>query len=770
MRKKIKNNIIEILKTLAKAQDHAELLAGRNQFAQAADLLAQCQACAVEAGEAIERSEGEGTEAVACLETYCEQLYQMSQTTDRRAMGALRRHMETTLKETKRKIEKLPQDPMKVAFMPYKASMWDCMESVWEAAAADPDCETYVVPIPFYEKNPEGGIAKECYEGALFPKYVPITHYKDFPLEREQPDVIYIHNPYDNCNYVTSVYPEYYAPNLKKYTDILVYISYYFNGNGPLPEFHRDLPAYHYADKIILQDQEKVDSLVESIPREKTAALGSPKVDRLLKLEKRRQAIIDEELPKEWREKIAGKKVILFNISVTGILENSKWAMDKIRYVLSRFKGRDDVVLWWRPHPLIEGTLKSMRPELYGEYMGIKKKYVKEGWGILDETGDAGVAAVVADAYLGENSSSMVHYFGVLGKAVMFIAWQLTDERTEEERRKLKFCDFYCEGNKMYFVPRNAGMEHYLCVLDLEKNNLKIDVDMPGQRTGSLTQSQYLSIDKYEDDIILTPYLAEDIYVYNRRNKRARKYVLNTICEGGKFDRTIRYKNSLFLKPQCYPAIVKIDLETFNITEYGDCIRPFLAENNDRKPYFVGDIAIKGSSLYMAAFREDQILIFNMENGQYEIKSVGDYEFGFWSVSFDGKNFWLAADGKNYIVKWDEESGESWRYEYPVDTARDYTLNACMVNMDDHLLIYQRNHQTIFKMDKTTGQIEKVAIHRSKDGCRDNQKSGYVIARLFHEKEVISLNDSDNSICFSDLEGNEKRRILCRIDRKKWRI
>ena len=225
---------------------------------------------------------------MTCLETYCEQLYQMSQTTDRKALGALKREMEGTLKEARKKIKELPQDPMKVVFMPYKASMWDCMESVWEAAKADSDCEAYVVPIPFYEKTPEGGIAKECYEGDLFPKYVPITHYKDFPLEREQPDVVYIHNPYDNCNYVTSVYPEYYSPNLKKYTDMLVYISYYFNGNGPLPESHRDLPAYHYADKIIFQDQEKVDSLAESIPREKAAALGSPKVDRLLKLEKRR--------------------------------------------------------------------------------------------------------------------------------------------------------------------------------------------------------------------------------------------------------------------------------------------------------------------------------------------------------------------------------------------------------------------------------------------------------------------------------------------------
>ena len=65
MRRKIKTKIKKILKTLVKAQDHVELLLQKRQLSQAGDLLAQCQECAVEAGGAIERSEGMGTEAVS---------------------------------------------------------------------------------------------------------------------------------------------------------------------------------------------------------------------------------------------------------------------------------------------------------------------------------------------------------------------------------------------------------------------------------------------------------------------------------------------------------------------------------------------------------------------------------------------------------------------------------------------------------------------------------------------------------------------------------
>ena len=90
-------------------------------------------------------------------------------------------------------------------------------------------------------------------------------------------------------------------------------------------------------------------------------------------------------------------------------------------------------MLWWRPHPLIEATLQSMRVDLYEEYMRIKREFVRKGYGILDETGDAGMAAVVADAYLGESSSSLVHYFGVLGKAVFFTNWEILRECTDRK-------------------------------------------------------------------------------------------------------------------------------------------------------------------------------------------------------------------------------------------------------------------------------------------------------------------------------------------------
>lgn len=111
--------------------------------------------------------------------------------------------------------------------------MWDSLESVWKEADADPDCDAYVIPIPYFDKNQDGSFCEEHYEGDQYPKDVPIIHYNEYDLEMRHPDVIYIHNPYDEYNNATSVHPHFYSKNLRNFTDKLIYIPYFILGRLP---------------------------------------------------------------------------------------------------------------------------------------------------------------------------------------------------------------------------------------------------------------------------------------------------------------------------------------------------------------------------------------------------------------------------------------------------------------------------------------------------------------------------------------------------------
>ena len=80
--------------------------------------------------------------------------------------------------------------------------------------------------------------------------------------------------------------------------------------------------------------------------------------------------------------------------------------------------GREDAVLLWRPHPLMESTFSSMRPVLRERYVRLKERFIREKIGIYDDTPDMYPAIGLSDAYYGD-WSSLVRLYRETGKPVM---------------------------------------------------------------------------------------------------------------------------------------------------------------------------------------------------------------------------------------------------------------------------------------------------------------------------------------------------------------
>lgn len=100
----------------------------------------------------------------------------------------------------------------------------------------------------------------------------------------------------------------------------------------------------------------------------------------------------------------------------------------KMKNVFAIFKEhREDVALLWRPHPLLENTLRSMRGGLLDEYEEIVRQYKEEGWGIFDDTADMNRSVTLSDAYYGDGSS-MVWLYQKAGKLAMIQDVDIIDE------------------------------------------------------------------------------------------------------------------------------------------------------------------------------------------------------------------------------------------------------------------------------------------------------------------------------------------------------
>ncbi len=385
-------------------------------------LLSDCQDSAISIGETMEKLYGEETETVAELEAYCENLYQMTLALENlpRAKDLLQ-VLTGQILRIRRLIEQEVPDRLEAVFLPYKASMWDSLESIWKAAKEDPDCDAYVIPIPYYDRNPDGSFREEHYEGREFPEEVPVTHYDEYDLSARMPDIIFIHNPYDGGNYVTSVHPYFYSKNLKNFTNKLVYVPYFvLNGEG-IDENFATPTAVLYADYIIAQTERERQDYIRYCSKlypqgqfeKKILALGSPKIDKVRSVNRN-----NVEVPGEWLERTEGKKVILYNTSLNGLLKAGDAYLNKMQDVFTVFHNREDAVLLWRPHPLMESTLLSMRPKLYAEYMRLKEWFQAQEIGIYDDTTDMYPAIGLSDAYYGD-WSSLVWLYRETGKPVM---------------------------------------------------------------------------------------------------------------------------------------------------------------------------------------------------------------------------------------------------------------------------------------------------------------------------------------------------------------
>ena len=339
-----------------------------------------------------------------------------------------------------------------IVFLPYKASMWDSLDTIWRAAVADKEhCNAYVVPIPYADRNPDGSARTWHHEIDLFPADVPVLDYRKVDLKKLHPDVIFIHNPYDERNYVTSVEANYYSYRIKQYTDKLVYVPYFVSGEA-ISKGMCEASAMQYVDHVIVES-EKIKEMYEKyypygeVPKDKFLALGSPIYDKVKNAKKE-----DYPLPKDWHQLVMGKKIILYATTIGDHLQHSGYVIEKLESILGFFKNRNDVILWWRPHPLLQSTFDAMCQSLSAPYREIVEQYKKDGWGIYDDTPDMDRAIVWSDAYYGD-ASSLVWLYRETGKPIVLVDYKVPLGKSNDLPITSYNLDIH--QDKIYFVPRD---------------------------------------------------------------------------------------------------------------------------------------------------------------------------------------------------------------------------------------------------------------------------------------------------------------------------
>ncbi len=324
-----------------------------------------------------------------------------------------------------------------MVFLPFSPKYWNYMEKEWAKYVDSPEWDVYVIPIPYYRKSEYGEHASLCYEAAGYPEYVALTGFDAYDFDSRCPDRIVIQNPYDDYDNAISVHPRFYTGLLRQITKELVYIPYFMTDDYDdsdersviMSRYYIRVPGVTRADRVIVQSEVARKHYIDELALfagEETRARWEERViaDESIAPDSAEIGLYEEEVPDEWWKYLVddsggGKKVLLYHVNVSDVVEYGMKYFDKMERVFDTFsQNLEKVSVFWHVNTDTPGVLESCYPDLFEKYKQMYKRFVEMDLGIYSETDDLYKPVAVADAYFGDRDAVM-YRVRKLGKPVM---------------------------------------------------------------------------------------------------------------------------------------------------------------------------------------------------------------------------------------------------------------------------------------------------------------------------------------------------------------
>lgn len=300
-----------------------------------------------------------------------------------------------------------------VLFLPVKAKHFSSMRAIYKMEKSTPDTDVYVMPLPYYYKEYDGSFKDELHiETEEFMNAgIAVTDYNQFDLSLLCPERIYINSPYDEYNMAVSVDTRFYARNVKKYTEKLIYIPYFKlmefdRANYPCwfnMQYYCTVPGVVMADKVYVQSENTrkmyIDKLNEWVGDEKYTEIWEQKIDVY--------ADGFEEHSEDELRDAGSKKTIVWFVSAGSLAEFGDRYIEKAYRNLDVFAlTKDKLKVLLISEPFLDEMIKNYSDELYKKWTGFIDEFNRSGIGeVVSQVEEKSVEALLkANAYYGDPS------------------------------------------------------------------------------------------------------------------------------------------------------------------------------------------------------------------------------------------------------------------------------------------------------------------------------------------------------------------------------
>ena len=300
-----------------------------------------------------------------------------------------------------------------VLFLPVKAKHFSSMRMAYEMETATPDTDVYVMPLPYYYKEYDGSFKDEMHIDTeeFIKANIPVTDYSRFDLSLLCPEKIYINSAYDEYNMAVSVDTRFYARNVKKYTEKLIYIPYFKlmefdRANYPCwynMQYYCTVPGVVMADKVYVQSENTrkvyIDKLNEWVGDEKYTEIWEQKID-----------VYDESCEEHSEDELrdaGSEKTIVWFVSAGSLAEFGDKYIEKAYRNLDVFAlSKDKLKVLLNSEPFLDEMIKNYSDELYKKWTGFIDEFNRSGIGeVVSQVEEKSVDVLLkATAYYGDPS------------------------------------------------------------------------------------------------------------------------------------------------------------------------------------------------------------------------------------------------------------------------------------------------------------------------------------------------------------------------------
>ncbi|MCI6919266.1 MAG: LicD family protein [Lachnospiraceae bacterium] len=385
-----------------------------------AEAISVSQQLAIDFGTMLEQVGYEKSEIVKCLEQYCEELYQLyqmyvtvdseiqdeatlEQDSDTDSIHANFNKLSDIVRRMEQEWSQNVRSKKRILFLISHSTEWENIRLLWKEKLESPDCVPYLVILPYYDKDYDGSPMKwHMDEMAELVKFVDVDEGRILDmkqltaeyLELLHPEQIYIQNPYDEWNTNISIPPLFYAANILKYTDELIYVSPY--GAGELygkdsreyrnMQYYVTMPGVMYADRILLDSENKKICYVEKLTEfagEETKEAWEKKI-QVWNTEMNSRTQCEHETNGS-----TGKKRLLYGISLGTYMENPEAAKQKIKdnlHVFEEYKDSIEVTVYLFPEKVSESWM-SVKNEIRDLFRNMQRESgrMSSDWMLVEE-------------------------------------------------------------------------------------------------------------------------------------------------------------------------------------------------------------------------------------------------------------------------------------------------------------------------------------------------------------------------------------------------